>query len=244
MSSSRPIHIWGIYPVLELLQSTPEQIREITIQKPGSSGKQQQIISLAGKNKIIVKVVAKLTIPGEASANHQGVLARLDDYKTYSLKEFLEDKHQLLVALDSIHDPHNLGAIIRSAAAAGATGILIPKDRAAQISGTIAKVAAGALAHIKICIVTNLADSLQKLKESGFWIYGAAGEAQQTIYETDFSGKTCLVIGSEGKGLRPLVQKNCDLLVRIPMNKAINSLNASVSAGIILFEIARQKDNH
>lgn len=236
--------IWGIHPVLELLKNTPDQIREIQLQKPGSSGKQQQIISLAEKYGIKTRMVPKMNIPDESNVNHQGVVARLDNFKTCTLEEILAEQHQLLVALDSIHDPHNLGAIIRSSAAAGATGLLIPKDRAAQISGTVAKVAAGALAHIKICTVINLADSLRKLKDVGYWIYGAAGESQQTIYQTDFSGQTCLVIGSEGKGLRPLVQKQCDFLIKIPMKKAVNSLNASVAAGIILFEIARQKNNN
>ncbi len=243
MPGSHEIIIWGIHPVLELLKKSPGQIKEIHILKPGSSGKQKQIITLAEKYGTMVRLVPRIAIPGETSVNHQGVLARLDNYKTCTLEDILESQHQLLVALDSIHDPHNLGAIIRSSAAAGATGLLIPKDRAAGISGTVAKVAAGALAHIRICTVTNLADSLQRLKDEGYWIYGADGNAKKTIYTTDFSGRTCLVIGSERKGMRPLVRKQCDVLIKIPMNKTVNSLNASVAAGIILFEIARQQNN-
>ena len=242
MADSREILIWGIHPILEILHNGPEQVGEISIQQPGSAKNLQAIISLAERHRIKIGSVAKITIPGEANPNHQGVLARIKGHQTIDLSELLKAPPPLLVALDSISDPHNLGAIIRSAAAAGAATILIPKDRAAQITGTVVKVAAGALAHIKICRVTNLSDSLRTLKDSGYWIFGAAGEGQQTIYEADFSGPTCLVIGSEGKGIRKLVRKQCDFLVKIPMGKKINSLNASVAAGIILFEIARQKE--
>jgi 23S rRNA (guanosine2251-2'-O)-methyltransferase len=243
MSAAHELLIWGIHPILEILRNAPEQIREISIQQPGSQKKLQEIISLAEQNRIKINSVAVLTIPGEVNPNHQGALARLRENHPVDLNELLKGQPALLVALDSISDPHNLGSIIRSAAAAGAGGILIPKDRAAQITGTVAKVAAGALAHIKICQVTNLSDALRALKDSGYWIFGAAGEGHQTIYQADFSGPTCLVIGSEGKGIRPLVRKQCDFLINIPMRRKINSLNASVAAGIILFEVARQKNN-
>lgn len=243
MANSRKIQIWGIHPILEILHNAPKQIGNIYIQESDSSKKLQEIISLAEKNRIKINRIAKLTIQGETNPNHQGVLAEIKEDYSVDFNSLLKNQPPLLVALDSISDPHNLGAIIRSAAAAGAVGILIPKDRAAQITGTVVKVAAGALAHIKICKVTNLSDSLRSLKKSGYWIFGAAGEGQQTIYEADFSGPTCLVIGSEGKGIRQLVRKQCDFLVKIPMNGQINSLNASVAAGIILFEIARQKIN-
>ncbi|MEN8134400.1 MAG: 23S rRNA (guanosine(2251)-2'-O)-methyltransferase RlmB [Thermodesulfobacteriota bacterium] len=242
MAESREILIWGIHPILEILHNGPEQVEEISIQQSGAAKKLQTIISLAEKQRIKISSVTKITIPGEANPNHQGVLARIKGHQTVDLNELLKEQPTLVVALDSISDPHNLGAIIRSAAAAKAIAILIPKDRAAQITGTVVKVAAGALAHIKICRVTNLSDSLRTLKDSGYWIFGAAGEGQQTIYEADFSDPTCLVIGSEGKGIRKLVRKQCDFLVKIPMARKINSLNASVAAGIILFEIARQKE--
>lgn len=243
MADSREILIWGIHPVLEILRNSPEQVRKISVQSSGASQKIQEITTLAEQNHITIDYISKITIPGEANPNHQGVLATLKGINTVDLTELLKEEVSFLVAVDSISDPHNLGAIIRSAAAAGAAGILIPKDRAAQITGTVAKVAAGAIAHIQICQVTNLSDALRRLKDSGFWIFGAAGEGQQTIYDADFSGPTCLVIGSEGKGLRKLVSKQCDFLVKIPMEGKINSLNASVAAGIILFEIARQKTN-
>jgi 23S rRNA (guanosine2251-2'-O)-methyltransferase len=241
MTDSREIIIWGIHPVLEILRNAPRQIKALSIQS-GSGQKLREVLELADKAGLKINPVPKINIPGEAGANHQGVIAVIKENHLIDLEGLLREEPTLLVALDSISDPHNLGAIIRSAAAAGASGVLIPKDRAAQITGTVVKVAAGALAYLKICQVTNLVDSLARLKDAGFWIFGAAGEGAQTIYETDFSGPTCLVIGSEGKGIRPLVRKQCDFLVKIPMKKTINSLNASVAAGIMLFEIARQKE--
>lgn len=244
MADSREILIWGLHPVLEILRTSPEQILEISAQKSCAQKKLLEITSLAEKNLVKISIIDRITIPGEDNPNHQGIIARMKGHRSVALDELLDSQPALLLALDSISDPHNLGAIIRSAAAAGVAGILIPKNRAAQITGTVAKVAAGALAHIKICQITNLSDSLHKLKNAGYWIFGAAGEGQQTIYETDFSGPTCLVIGSEGAGIRPLVKKQCDFLVNIPMRSKINSLNASVATGIILFEIARQKDKN
>lgn len=241
MTDSSEMLIWGIHPVLEILRNSPDQIKEILIQNSCSAKKLEEIIPLIKNSNIKTTTIDKIIIPGEANPNHQGVLAKIKGTHPVSLTELLDKNPDLLLALDSISDPHNLGAIIRSAAAAGVAGILIPKNRAAQISGTVAKVAAGALAHVKICQVTNLSSSLQKLKDAGFWIFGAAGEGEQTIYQTDFSGPTCLVIGSEGKGIRQLVRKQCDFLINIPIRKEINSLNASVATGIILFEIARQK---
>ncbi|MCA1765233.1 MAG: 23S rRNA (guanosine(2251)-2'-O)-methyltransferase RlmB [Desulfobulbaceae bacterium] len=241
MADSRDIIIWGIHPVLEILHSAPRQVKALSIQS-GSRHKLREVIELAEKSGLTIDIVPKINIPGEAGANHQGVLAVIKENYLVDFEELVGKEPDLVVALDSISDPHNLGAIIRSAAAAGAAGVLIPKDRAAQITGTVVKVAAGALAHLKICRVTNLAESLALLKDRGFWIFGAVGESSETIYEADFSGPTCLVIGSEGKGIRPLVRKQCDFLVKIPMKKTINSLNASVAAGIILFEIVRKKE--
>jgi 23S rRNA (guanosine2251-2'-O)-methyltransferase len=243
MSASKDIIIWGIHPVLEILTNTPELVKTVKVRKPGSSRKLQEVLSLAEKKLCRVEIVSQISIPGEENPNHQGVTATLNNNFFVSFTELVKGTPPLLVALDSITDPHNLGAIIRSAAAAGAAGIIIPKDRSVPITGTVIKVATGALAHINICQVTNLSNALQELKESGYWAFGAAGEAQQTIYQADFSGPVCLVIGSEGKGLRPLVRKQCDFLVSIPMNNEVNSLNASVAAGIMLFEIARQKNN-
>lgn len=238
--------IWGIHPVLELLQTKPQQVQEITIQKSKGGPKIQEIITLAKSHNRKIRFSPFLKVPGIADANHQGVIARIAAVLTLTLDDLLAKNKQpgaspLFLTLDSIQDPHNLGAIIRSASAAGANGIILPKDRSAPLGGTAAKAAAGAISHMDICQVTNLVDTLKRLKEEGFWIYGTAAEAEKTIYQTEFDGPICLVTGSEEKGLRPLVRKHCDFLVSIPMRSTLDSLNASVATAVILYEILRQR---
>lgn len=244
-SSAHPDIIWGIHPVLEMLRKNPPLIREVIIEKSKTGGKIKEITELAKKSNCKIRFATHLKIPNEKQqTNHQGVMARIKAFSPISLNELLSkccDTNQTLLAIDSIQDPHNLGAIIRSAAAAGVAGVIVTKDRTAPLSGTAAKTAAGALAHTDICPVTNLSDTLKKLKDKGFWIYGAAGDGDQTIYQTNFFGSICVVIGSEGKGIRSLVKKHCDFLVSIPMQSSLDSLNASVAAGVVLFEIARQR---
>jgi 23S rRNA (guanosine2251-2'-O)-methyltransferase len=212
----------------------------------------EQILELAQKNSIPIS-----TLPGKTKADSrrpnelsehdssQGVSARII-LPTLTLDELLVKLNDVsgppfLLALDSIQDPHNLGAIIRSAVAAGVNGIILPKDRSASITGAVIKVSAGSVFHINICRVTNLVSSFKVLKENGIWIFGATKDASQPIYDMDLTVPACLVIGSEGKGLRPLVADQCDLNVAIPMQSSLDSLNASVAAGIILFEIVRQR---
>jgi 23S rRNA (guanosine2251-2'-O)-methyltransferase len=237
--------IWGIHPVLETLKTQPDLITEIITQERTCSGRLLEIMNLATSHGITISRPARLPSPaGPGPINHQGVLARLKPYPVCELTDLLESpaaSAPTLVALDSIQDPHNLGAIIRSAAGLGAAGVIIPKDRSAPLTGATVKVAAGALNRIRICRVINLADSLQQLKTAGYWIYGAEGTGGQNLYQTDLRGKICLVIGSEGKGLRPLIRKQCDFLLAIPLTAGIESLNASVAAGVMLFEIALKK---
>ncbi len=146
-----------------------------------------------------------------------------------------------MLALDHVQDPHNLGAIIRSASAAGVHALILPKDRSAPLSGTVAKIAAGAMEYLPICQTTNLVRTLQKLKDHSVWIYGTIKEGGTSVYQTDFAGSVCLVIGSEQKGIRPLVQEQCDFRTTIPMQGKLESLNASVAAAVVMFEIVRQK---
>ncbi len=238
--------IWGIHAVLGQLRDQPRRIRDLTIQEGKASPKLQEIIDLARKHQLRLRFETRLRVPGGGKVNHQGVMARMQQVTTVSLEALLDDLAEcseppILLALDSIQDPHNLGAIIRSAAAVGVTAIILPKDRSAPLSGTVAKVAVGAMAHVTICTVTNLVSSLKQLQEHGFWIYGAAGEANGTLYEADFAGKVCLVVGGEGKGIRPLVRSQCDHLISIPMQHGLDSLNASVATGVILFEMMRQR---
>lgn len=236
-------HVWGTHPVHELLLTRPRSIHEILIEKNKTSNKLQTIIDLARKEHVKIKFANELRIGGPR-INHQGIIARVMAQETLNDDAFFallsETKKPVLLALDSIQDPHNLGAIIRSASAAGVTGLILPKDRSAPLSGTVAKISAGALSHLPVCQTTNFVRMLQKLKEKGIWIYGTIKEGGNSIFSTDFSGPVCLVIGGEEKGLRPLVKEQCDFRVTIPMKGKLDSLNASVAAGIILFEIVRQ----
>lgn len=237
--------IWGMHPVLELLNSSPHKIIELRFLK-SNQGKVQELIQLAEQEGIPYHF-AENPFPGTPEqATLQGVQARIKPVTTITLNDLLATHQQsaapaLILALDTIQDPHNFGAMIRSASAAGAIGILYTKDRSAPLSGTVAKVAVGAIAHLPLCPVTNMASALQQLKDAGFWIFGAEGTAEQTIYQTKFDGPVCLVIGGERNGIRPLVKKYCDFLVSIPMHSGIDSLNASVAAAVILFEIVRQQ---
>jgi len=237
--------LWGIHPVLEQLRSDPRTVRELIIQQHKGGKKLQEIIDLAQQQGVRIRFMPLQRFPGTAQQNHQGVMAKIAPIASASLDDLLSacasEEQPILVALDSIQDPHNLGAIIRSAAAAGVCGVIMPKDRSAPLNATAAKAAAGAMAHVKLCVVTNLAATLQSIKEKGFWVYGAAGEARQSLYSTKFSGPICIVVGGEGKGMRPLIREHCDVLLSIPMAGTLNSLNASVAAGIILFEVVRQR---
>ena len=235
--------IWGIHPVYELLRVDPQQILEIRVLT--RSAKLKKIIDLAREQQVPCRLEREFP---ELSARiiHQGILARIKPLPTMSLPELLkiagpQTGQPLLLALDSIQDPHNFGAIIRSAAAAGVKGIIYPKDRSAPLSGTVAKVSVGAVSRMNLCPVTNLVSALQKLQKEGFWVFGAAGEAEQSIYQADFKGPVCLVIGGEEKGIRALVRRQCDFLISIPMHGGMESLNASIAAAIIMFEIIRQK---
>lgn len=237
--------IWGIHPVMELLQSAPDRIIELRILK-ASHGKVQDLVQLADQQGVPWHIADQPFSGTPEQATLQGVQARTKPVATVGLAEVIAARREktgpaLVLALDTIQDPHNFGAMIRSASAAGALAILYTKDRSAPLSGTVAKVSVGAIAHLPLCPVTNMAQALQQLKDAGFWVFGAEGNADQTIYDADFSGPVCLVIGGERSGIRPLVKKQCDVLVSIPMRSNLDSLNASVAAAVIMFEIVRQQ---
>lgn len=172
--------------------------------------------------------------------NHQGIVFDIEDYKYCELEELLEKENPLIVILDHIVDPHNLGAIIRTCEAAGVDGIIIPKDRSALITGTVMKTSAGTIDNVKICMVTNLTNTIKKLKKLGFWFIGT--DMSGTDYkQIDYNGKTCIIIGSEGFGMARIVKNECDFIATIPMTGKVNSLNASVAAGIIIFEAVSKR---
>lgn len=173
------------------------------------------------------------------SGDHQGIAARVDPFPYVDLEQML-GTHTLLVALDGVEDPHNLGAIIRTAEGAGA-GVVIPRHRAAEVTPTVVKASAGATEHASVARVRNLADSLERLKKAGFWIYGAAMEAEASYSLQDYRCPTCFVVGSEGRGLGKRVASLCDVAIRLPLIGKVESLNVSVSAGILLYEAVRQR---
>jgi len=170
-------------------------------------------------------------------AVHQGIAAEIKEYKYYNIDDIVNDSDaKVIVMLDSLEDPHNFGAIIRTCECAGVDYVIIPKNRSVSVNGTVYKTSAGAINNVKVCEVVNLANTIKKLKDLNFWVYGA--EAGGKNYkDIDFSGKVCLVIGSEGRGLKNIVSSSCDEIVSLPMKGKVNSLNASVAAGILIYEI-------
>lgn len=237
--------LWGINTVRETLERSPRKIREILLQKGKTSPKYQEIIDRAREKNIRLRFVdsQRLGVPGNCT--HQGVAARIAPVELLPLDRFLEELEQdirkRILVLDSIQDPHNLGALLRSALAAGFAGVILPRDRSAPLTGTVAKTSAGAMSQLRICQVVNLTETLKTLRNSGFWIYGAVAESDaDSLYATNFATPVCLVVGSEGKGIRPLVRKQCDHLITIPLQGDFDSLNVSVAAAVIMFEIVRQ----
>ena len=242
--------IWGVHPVTEILHAQPERVIEIVLQKEKHGKVWQEIIESARRAGIKCLFVERIKITGSPDdVHHQGIVARsapvsLDDFDTM-LDRFrascVNHENPRIMICDTIQDPHNLGAIIRSAHAAGVNDLIMTRDRSAPLGGTAAKASAGAIAKMRIAQITNLADTLVRLKDAGAWIFGAVKDEQaQSIYRTDFNVPVCLVVGNEGKGVRPLVKKQCDVLVSIPMAGAIDSLNSSVAAAVVLFEMLRQ----
>lgn len=243
--------LWGVHPVFETLDKTPEIVVEVVVQKDRRGGKVEKIVEMARARNIKVTFCESLRLTGEGSqqARHQGLAARVSGAPLTDFSQVLEQcarriaagEAVRLVVCDSLQDPHNLGAIIRSALAAGAAGAVVTRERSAPLGGTAAKASAGAMAHLPLCQVTNLVSALKDLKKAGFWIFGAVKEDEaRSLYDTDLTVPCCLVVGSEGKGLRPLVRRECDLLVSIPMRTSLDSLNSSVAAAVILFEALRQ----
>lgn len=198
------------------------------------------IISALQKRNIEIKLLEKKQLDQLADGMHQGVVLSVPDYEYASLEELLVSENPLLVILDHLEDPHNFGAIIRTCEAAGVNGIIIPKDRSVSVNPTVIKVSTGAIDHIKIACVTNLNRMIEELKQKGFWIVGT--DMEGTDYDKiDYKGKLAIVIGNEGSGMSRLVQESCDFIAKIPMQGTVNSLNASVATGIVVFEAIKNR---
>ncbi len=239
--------IWGINPILEYLRHDPNKLEEIVISKKELRGKVYQILEKAKKLGISIKIKKDFTPPGVPPEAHtQGVVAYLKEFDYAPLEALLQrakDKKEkaLLLALDEITDPQNLGSLIRSAVAAGAHGLIIPKHRAAGITGTVVKVSSGAISHLPIHQAKNLGRLLEELKDRGLWVAGLEARAESTIYQLDLDLPLVWVVGSEEKGLRPSIKEKCDFLAAIPMRGPLDSLNAAVAGAIALFETLRQR---
>jgi len=240
--------IAGRNPVFEAIKARAE-ISSILVAKGSTEGTIKAIISTAKKKKIPVKEVSPVKLDGLVpQGNHQGVVAIISPIKYQSLNDIFkiaEERNEdpLIVILDGIEDVHNLGAIARTAEACGAHGIIIPMHRAASVTTSSVKASAGALMHIPVCRVTNIAVTIEELKKRKVWIAGADMKGAQPYYKSNLKGPFALVIGGEGQGIRRLVLEKCDFTVSIPMKGRMSSLNASNAAAVILFEVLRQREN-
>jgi 23S rRNA (guanosine2251-2'-O)-methyltransferase len=233
--------VYGINTVLEALRGG--RVKELRMADRGG-GRLQQLIDLAGKRGVRVRRVPAEALARDARGGvHQGVIAVVDDIPEYSLEELIHiaDGPPLLVVLDGIEDPHNMGAILRTADAAGAHGVVIQSRRSAALGGAAAKASSGAVAHVRMAEVVNIARAIDDLKKAGVWTVGLAGEAETPYDTVDLTGPVAIVLGAEGGGLRRLVRERCDFLVSIPMLGHVESLNVSVAAGVTLFEAVRQR---
>lgn len=236
----------GRNAVLELLESGKD-INKILIAKGEKHGSINKIIALAKENKIIIAEVEKNKLNQiSQTQNNQGVIAIVPPFNYCEVEDILEkaktkNEPPFILILDGIEDPHNLGSIIRTAETAGVHGVIIPKRRAVSVNSTVNKASAGAVEHMKIARVTNISDAIEELKKAGLWVCGTAVDTNKYYYNQDLTGPLAIVIGNEGKGIGEKVKKNCDFLVKIPMKGKVQSLNASVSTGIVVYEAVKQR---
>jgi 23S rRNA (guanosine2251-2'-O)-methyltransferase len=233
--------VYGINPVIEALRSG--RAREVRVASR-TRGRHEDVLNLARERGVPVRTIGPGEIEREARGGaHQGVAATVDETPDYSVADLVHgaDGRALIVVLDGIEDPHNLGAILRTVDAAGGHGVVIQSRRAAARSGGAAKASAGAMSHVRIAEVVNISRAIEELKTLGVWTIGLAGDAPDDYDTLDMASPTALVLGAEGSGLRRLVRESCDFLARIPMHGHVDSLNVSVAAGVVLFEAVRQR---
>lgn len=239
--------VFGIHAVKSILQKNPERIVKLYVLKERHDKQMQNILLLVEKNNLAVELLSRKDLDQlVADANHQGVVAVCQSAKKYlehDLEKILQKLHEpaFLLILDHVQDPHNLGACLRTADAAGVHAVIAPKDRSVSITPTVTKVACGAAETVPFIQVTNLARTLRLLKKNNIWVYGTSDHAQKNIYQIDLTGSIALVLGAEGKGLRRLTLELCDDVLNIPMAGFVSSLNVSVAAGVCLFEAVRQR---
>lgn len=244
---SRQELVFGLHSVQALLKSAPQRVKEIFILQGRTDQRLQKILTVAETNGIHCTAIARPKLDKMANdENHQGVIAVCtpgethDEAFLFALLERLQEPAFLLI-LDGVTDPHNLGACMRTAEAAGVHAVIAPKDKSAGLTPVARKVACGAAEVLPYVPVTNLARTLKKLQDAGVWLFGAAGAAETSVYEAQFTGSIGILMGAEGDGLRRLTQESCDHLIHIPMAGTVSSLNVSVATGVCLFEAVRQR---
>jgi 23S rRNA (guanosine2251-2'-O)-methyltransferase len=247
MRPSSHDNLFGLHALESLLQHHPQQILELWADAKRHDHRLQAVLELAAAQGIKIQAAERATLDKLASGgNHQGVVARCKiaaAYQENALPDLIQSLTHppLLLVLDGVQDPHNLGACLRTAEAAGVDAVIAPKDRAVGLSATVRKVASGAAERVPLVQVTNLVRSLRTLQELGVWVIGTDSEAEQTVFNSKLSGSLALVLGAEGSGLRRLTRETCDALIKIPMRGAIESLNVSAAAAVCLFEAVRQR---
>ena len=235
----------GRNAVLELLKSNKD-INKIFIERGEKHGSINEIIARTKEDKIVLVEVDKSKLDNMTNEIHQGVVAVVPPFNYCDVEDILDEatkrnEDPFILILDGIEDPHNLGSIIRTAETAGVHGIIIPKRRNVAVNSTVVKVSTGATSYVKIARVNNLNETIRKLKESGLWVIGTDGDAKTMYYNQDLKGPLAIIVGSEGFGMSKLVKENADILIKIPMKGKITSLNASVSAGIVIYEAVKQR---
>jgi len=243
---SEPQLVYGLHAVRALLQRASGRVRRVSLQLRRDDPRSREIETLAAAANVRVeRVEADLIKRWLGDVVHQGVVAQVEPLPVWSEGDLIDSlvgqSDPLVLVLDGVTDPHNLGACLRTADACGAVAVVVPKDRAASLNATVRKVAAGAAETTPIVTVTNLVRSLKLLQEAGLWVVGADAEGGQVAWEADLSGPRALVLGAEGAGLRDLTRKSCDYLVRLPQLGSVESLNVSVATGMLLYEAVRQR---
>ena len=238
--------VFGLHAVQSLLRTAPQRVQKLYVLRGRGDQRLQSLLDIAEQHAVPVDALDRKRLDELCEGNHQGIIALTTPSKAHDeafLYDMLADLNEapLLLVLDGVTDPHNLGACLRTADAAGVHAVIVPKDNSAGLNETVRKVACGAAETVPLIAVTNLARTLKKLQADGLWLYGTAGEAEQTIYQTEMKGPLVLIMGAEGSGMRRLTREHCDYLVKIPMAGSVSSLNVSVATGVALFEVVRQR---
>ena len=248
MKSFDKSHVYGLNPVFEALKANKRRCYKLIIEHGKTQIRLKPLIDLARKNKVPIETIPKTDFQKiYRNHNHQGIVGVFAIIQTLKLEELIElafkrSRLPILVAVDSIQDPQNLGAIIRSAETLGIQGMILPKNRTSTLNETVAKCSSGAIEHLPISVTTNLVRGMEKLKEAGFWITGIIPDGDTPCHKYKFDAPTVLIIGGEQKGIRPLLKKSCDTTLNIPMEGSLGSLNASAAAAVIFYETLRQKN--